>query len=86
MWREEPFTLPAVEDLDWARRVLDAGWTVAYEAGAVVYHSHDEAPRDQARRLVDIARAHGGGTRTRRRTVREAAGLTYRDAPDRFLG
>ena len=27
VWHEEPFTLPAVEDLDWARRVLDAGWT-----------------------------------------------------------
>lgn len=82
VWLDQPFTLPAVEDLDWARRVLAAGWTLVYQPGAVVFHSHDESPRAQARRLIDIARAHDAGSppRTPRRTARDAAGLVYRDA------
>ena len=40
------------------------------------------APRAQAQRLIDISRvdAAGAAARTRRRTVREAAGLFYRDS------
>ncbi len=80
VWVEHPFTLPAVEDLDWARRVTASGWQVVYEPATAVYHSHRESPRDQARRLIDINRVHvGNGGRTRRRTLREAAGLLYRD-------
>ena len=33
-----------------------AGWKIVYEPAAVVYHSHDESPRAQARRLIDISR------------------------------
>ena len=82
VWHEHPFTLPAVEDLDWASRVVAAGWKIAYEPAAAVYHSHCESPRAQARRLIDISRAHdaAGLPRTRRRTIREAAGLLYRDS------
>jgi rhamnosyltransferase len=81
VWRELPFVLPAVEDLDWAQRVVAAGWNVAYAADAVVHHSHDEPARAQARRLIDISRAHDEGASPRRlpRTMREAAGLVYRD-------
>ena len=82
VWRDEPFTLPAAEDLEWAQRVVAAGWTIGYEGGAAVYHSHDESARDQARRLIDINRV--GDTerspRTWRRTFREAARLLYRDS------
>jgi rhamnosyltransferase len=80
-WRELPFTLPAVEDLDWAQRAVAAGWKVAYASDAVVHHSHDEPARAQAQRLIDISRAHDAGARPRRlpRTLREAAGLVYRD-------
>lgn len=82
VWREQPFTLPAVEDLEWARRVVSAGWTIVYEPRATVFHSHEESARAQARRLIDISRAHDAdaGARTRRRTVRDAAGLFYRDS------
>lgn len=81
-WQEHTFTLPAVEDLDWARRVVGAGWRIVYEPATAVYHSHDESPRAQARRLIDINRAHDAGMsrRTRRRTLREASGLVFRDA------
>jgi glycosyltransferase involved in cell wall biosynthesis len=81
-WIDAPFTLPAAEDLDWARRVVAAGGKVVYEPAAAVYHSHRESPRAQAQRLIDISRVDGtgGAARTRRRTLREAAGLLYRDS------
>jgi GT2 family glycosyltransferase len=80
VWREHPFTLPAVEDLEWAQRVVRKGWTIVYEPGAAVYHSHEEAPRAQARRMIDINRVHPRGRHARLRTMREAGGLFARDA------
>jgi GT2 family glycosyltransferase len=82
VWAAEPFTLPAVEDLEWAERVVTAGWKVVYEPEATVYHSHDEGPRAQAHRLIDMNRVADGETRRRtaRRTAREAAGLVVRDS------
>jgi glycosyltransferase involved in cell wall biosynthesis len=82
VWRDRPFTLPAVEDLDWARRMVEAGWKIAYEPSASVFHSHTESPRAQAQRLIDISRAHEGGqaSRSRRRVLHDALGLVYRDA------
>jgi rhamnosyltransferase len=82
VWAAEPFTLPAVEDLEWARRVVAAGWKIVYEPAAIVYHSHYEVPRARARRLIDMSRVAdaAGRPRTRRRTAREAAGLVARDS------
>jgi glycosyltransferase involved in cell wall biosynthesis len=82
VWKEQPFTLPAVEDLEWARRVVGRGWTIVYEPQAAVYHSHHENARARARRLIDINRVHHaeGAERNRRRTLREAAGLVFRDS------
>jgi rhamnosyltransferase len=82
VWAAEPFTLPAVEDLEWAERVVAAGWTIVYEPEATVYHSHDEGPRAQAQRLIDMNRVADGERRRRtaRRTAREAAGLVVRDS------
>ncbi len=84
VWRDQPFTLPAVEDLEWAQRVVAAGWTIVYESGAAVYHSHHENARAQARRLIDINRVIDAPHRTRRRTLREAAGLLFRDSRQIF--
>ena len=82
VWREQPFTLPAVEDLEWARRVVAEGWSIVYEPEAAVYHSHHENARARARRLIDINRVHHeeAATQTRRRTLRDAAGLLFRDS------
>jgi rhamnosyltransferase len=84
VWSAEPFTLPAVEDLEWARRVAAAGWKIVYEPEAVVYHSHHESPRARARRLIDMSRVADAGSpgrsRSTRRTAREAAGLVVRDS------
>ena len=38
-------TLPALEDREWARRVIAAGWQIAYEPLAMVYHHHAETMR-----------------------------------------
>jgi rhamnosyltransferase len=81
VWREEPFSLPAAEDVEWAERVAAAGWKVVYEASAAVFHSHDESPRAQARRLIDLHRAGASDVpRGRWRTLREAAAFLRRDS------
>ena len=59
--------------------MVAAGRRVVYEPDAAVHHSHLESPRAQAQRLIDVNRI-ASPERTRRRTVREAAGLLYRDA------
>ena len=45
VWERTPFdeTLPGLEDRDWARRVLAAGWQLVYEPLAMVYHQHTES-------------------------------------------
>jgi glycosyltransferase involved in cell wall biosynthesis len=78
-WSQERFVLPAAEDLAWAREVVANGWRIVYEPGAAVYHSHDETPREQARRLIDINRA-GDAPRPWWKALREAAGYVRRDA------
>ena len=86
VWRDQPFTLSASEDFEWARRVVASGWTIVYEPSAVVYHSHREIPRAQARRLIDVNRVGAAEARPRarrrtlRRTLREAVGLLVRDS------
>ncbi len=44
VWERFSFdeTLPGLEDHEWARRVLTAGWQIVYEPLAMVYHQHDE--------------------------------------------
>lgn len=81
VWREQPFTLPAAEDLEWAERVMAAGWAVSYQPEAAVYHSHSEGPRAQAQRLIDINRVERTGAAPRKwwRRLHEAARLLYRD-------
>jgi rhamnosyltransferase len=36
-----PDELKVFEDVGIAKRVLDSGWSIVYEPGAAVYHSHD---------------------------------------------
>jgi hypothetical protein len=62
--------------------MLEEGWRIVYEPDAVVFHSHTESPRAQARRLIDISRAHdeGRAVRSRLSVLRDALGLVYRDS------
>jgi rhamnosyltransferase len=81
VWRREPFVLPAAEDLEWAKRVIAAGWSIVYEGEAAVYHSHYENPRAQALRMIDINRVlDTDGSPRRRRALREGAGMFVRDS------
>jgi rhamnosyltransferase len=45
VWQEHPYneTLPALEDLAWARWSQDQGWGIAYIAEAEVVHVHNES-------------------------------------------
>ena len=43
-WRDLPYdeTLTGLEDLDWAKRALAAGWRLVYRADARIAHVHNE--------------------------------------------
>jgi len=47
LWQQLPYdeTLTGLEDLDWAKRVMQLGYRVSYAAGAEIIHVHDETPR-----------------------------------------
>ncbi len=46
VWRQHPFAeTPIAEDIAWGRRVLLAGWELAYAPGSAVIHSHDRSLR-----------------------------------------
>ncbi len=49
------------EDTIVAARMLLSGWTIAYQADALVYHSHDYRVMDEFRRYFDIGVLHGRG-------------------------
>jgi glycosyltransferase involved in cell wall biosynthesis len=48
IWEKLPYdeTLTGLEDLDWAKRAMAAGYRIAYVAGAEVIHVHRESARD----------------------------------------
>jgi glycosyltransferase involved in cell wall biosynthesis len=47
LWRSQPYDeeITGLEDLDWANRILQRGYHLAYRADAEVVHVHDETPR-----------------------------------------
>jgi rhamnosyltransferase len=47
LWESQHFdeTLPGLEDLDWAHRIMERGFAVSYVAEAEVIHVHEETPR-----------------------------------------
>jgi rhamnosyltransferase len=46
LWQQQPFNeyLTGLEDLDWASRIMEKGYKIAYEADAPVVHVHEETP------------------------------------------
>ena len=50
-------SLPMVEDQEWCKRILEAGWTVVYEPTSIVAHSHDHDLRQLYRRHFDYGRS-----------------------------
>lgn len=47
LWQQLPYdeALTGLEDLDWAKRVMQLGYKISYAAGAEIIHVHDETPR-----------------------------------------
>lgn len=83
VWKQQPFNLPAAEDIEWATWAVSAGYQIVYEAGAAVYHSHDETPRQAARRLIDLEKAADIRLQRQRGlslTARQSVGAVVRDA------
>lgn len=51
VWKTFPFPETEFgEDIEWARRVLEAGYKIVYEPHSIVYHSHDYSVIDWYRR------------------------------------
>ena len=51
-WEQEPLgTISFGEDVEWASRIIRGGGRIAFVPGAVVEHSHDRSPWDEARRI-----------------------------------
>jgi glycosyltransferase involved in cell wall biosynthesis len=47
LWEQVPYdeTLTGLEDLAWAKQVMQLGYSIAYAAEAPIIHVHDETPR-----------------------------------------
>jgi rhamnosyltransferase len=60
IWKRYPFSenLIMAEDLDWSKRVLEAGYKIAYEPESVVYHSHIYSLKELFKRYRDAGTAH----------------------------
>lgn len=45
LWQEQPYneSLTGLEDLDWARKIMDKGHRIAYQAEATIIHVHEES-------------------------------------------
>lgn len=101
IWREYPFPddLVVFEDIGFAKRVLDAGWAIAYEPAAAVRHSHDYTAWQLFRRFYDTGAVYGriGIWRACRnadrsllsdgwRTVRRKLELTGKQSPAALAG
>jgi rhamnosyltransferase len=54
LWQHLPYdeTLPGLEDLDWANRVMQQGYTVQYVPDAEIIHVHQETPAGIYRRYL----------------------------------
>lgn len=48
LWEEFPYDedLTGLEDIDWAKRVREAGYEISYASDAEIVHVHDETPKE----------------------------------------
>ncbi|MCX2818622.1 glycosyltransferase family A protein [Haladaptatus sp. F3-133] len=60
LWEEFPYdeSLTGLEDLDWAKRVKNAGYEISYASEAEIVHVHDETPSEILNRYRREAIAH----------------------------
>jgi rhamnosyltransferase len=55
IWEQIPFNdkIPIGEDQEWAKKVLEAGYTLVYEPQSIVYHSHNYSLKAYFKRHFD---------------------------------
>lgn len=60
IWQEFPYDeqLTGLEDIDWAKRVQEAGYDISYASEAEIVHVHDETPTEIFNRYRREAYAH----------------------------
>jgi glycosyltransferase involved in cell wall biosynthesis len=60
LWEKFPYDeqLTGLEDVDWAQRVQNAGYEIAYASDAEIVHIHDESAREVYNRYRREAYAH----------------------------
>jgi glycosyltransferase involved in cell wall biosynthesis len=77
VWESQPYDedLTGLEDLDWAKRTLEAGHQIAYVATAPVVHAHDESWGQLVNRYRREAIAHRHIYREQRMGALEAIRL-----------
>ena len=85
LWERHHFVLPAAEDIEWATWAVAHGYKIIYEAGASVYHSHNDTCRQMARRTIQFEKA--ADIRLKRRRgfgliLRQGIGYALRDIRD----
>lgn len=58
IWEKIPFNDKSAfaEDQEWAKDVLNAGYTIVYEAKSKVYHSHDESLKVYCQRGFEFSK------------------------------
>jgi rhamnosyltransferase len=83
LWEKHPFVImPAAEDREWASWAVRNGYTIVYEAGVQVYHSHNDSCRKAAQRRIEVEKGRDI-KRARKRnmflTWKQAAGWVYKD-------
>jgi len=73
VWEERRYdeSLPGLEDLDWGKRVREAGWEISYAADAEIIHVHEETAREVYNRYRREAIAH--------REIMDDDGFTFLD-------
>jgi rhamnosyltransferase len=83
LWSKHRFAnVPAAEDFEWANWAIAQGFKIAYEANALLFHSHNESCREIARRVITIEKNHDIKRtvgRTFFLTLKQAAGWFIRD-------
>ncbi len=60
VWKKFPFSenIIMAEDQDWSKRVLNAGYKIAYEPDSIVMHSHNYSLKQLFKRYSDAGAAH----------------------------
>jgi rhamnosyltransferase len=80
VWQQFRFSesITMVEDKEFAKRILSAGWKIIYEPDAAVYHGHDFSLRSAFERYIDYGISYSQGAKGLPRSGGSAIGKASR--------